>query len=78
MRYILTKINATDIEAIKHLMLENQMQQDTIKTQKLVIGNLSDRVTNTAEYLENNLQSFLYSAEYKTLLSLLKGENNER
>ena len=31
---ILIKINATDIEAIKHLMLENQIQQDTIKKQK--------------------------------------------
>ena len=75
---LLTKINATDIEAIKHLMLENEIQQDTIKTQKLVIGNLSDRVTKVIEYLENDLQSFLYSVEYKTLLDLLKGENNER
>ena len=49
---LLTKINATDIEAIKHLMLENQIQQDTIKTQKLVIGNLSERITKAIEYIE--------------------------
>lgn len=49
---LLTKINATDIEAIKHLMLENQMQQDTIKTQKLVINNLSERITKAIEYIK--------------------------
>ena len=28
------------------------------------------------EYIENDLQSFLYSVEYKTLLEILKGEKN--
>jgi hypothetical protein len=49
---LLTKINATDIEAIKHLMLENQIQQDTIKTQKLVIDNLSERIDKSLRLLE--------------------------
>ncbi len=52
---LLTKINATDIDAIKHLMLENQVQQDTIKKQKLVIDNLSERITKAIDFLENGL-----------------------
>ena len=70
---LLTKINATDIEAIKHLMLENQIQQDTIKTQKLVIDNLSERITKAIEYLETatiDPQSMLH---YRNcLLEILK------
>ena len=70
---LLTKINATDIEAIKHLMLENQIQQDTIKKQKLVIDNLSERITKAIEYLETatiDPQSMLH---YRNcLLEILK------
>ena len=36
---------------------------------------LQDRIDKVIEYIENDLQSFLYSAEYKTLLDILKGDN---
>lgn len=74
------KINQTDINAIEHLMLENQVQQETIKTQKLVIDNLSERITKTIEYInredicidvrDNNL-NYISTNE---LLEILKGE----
>lgn len=77
-----TRINATDIEAIKHLMLENQMQQDTIKTQKLVIGNLSERIDKAIEYIGQELLVYdNESDEYiqgLKIIEILKGEpNNE-
>lgn len=74
-------LNQTDIEAIKHLMLENQIQQDTIKTQKLVIGNLSDRITKAIEYIKNeNLRIVDISKEIPELcdgelLKILKGKS---
>ena len=74
-------LNQTDIEAIKHLMLENQIQQDTIKTQKLVIGNLSDRITKAIEYIKNeNLRIVDISKEIPELcdgelLEILKGKS---
>lgn len=80
---LLTKINATDIEAIKHLMLENQVQQDTIKKQKLVIGNLSDRITKAIKYTEEHRINNPYHYEYNCfmgnarasdLLDILKGD----
>ena len=42
-------------------MLENQMQQDTIKTQKIVITNLNERIDKAIEYIENHS---LYEEEY--------------
>lgn len=78
---LLTKINATDIESIKHLMLENQMQQDTIKTQKLVIGNLSKRITNAIERLEalivfwkkfNPVDNRMEVEQFKGVIEILK------
>lgn len=70
---LLTKINATDIEAIKHLMLENQIQQDTIKTQKLVINNLSGRITKAVEIIENyNLGKYDYSVPPGGIIDLLE------
>lgn len=47
-------LNQTDIEAIRHLMLENKIQQNTIKTQKLVIDNLCERITSAVEYIKAN------------------------
>ncbi len=79
---LLTQIYATDIEAIKHLMLENQMQQDTIKTQKIVITNLSERIDKAMEYMKNNATSNYFDKEKnmfrreEDLLKILKGENN--
>jgi len=49
--------NATDIKAIEHLLLKNKIQQDTIKTQKCVINNLSDRIKNAKDRL-NSLITF--------------------
>ena len=39
------------------------------------IKSLQQRIDKAIEYIENNLQSFLYSIEYKTLLEILKGGN---
>ena len=42
------------------------------------VKNLQQRIDKAIEYIENDLQSFLYSIEYKTLLEILKGgEYNE-
>ena len=60
---LLTKIYATDIETIKHLMLENQMQQDAIKTQKIVITNLNERIDKAIEYMKNNATSNYFDKE---------------
>lgn len=37
---------------------------------------LEDRIIKSVEFLENDLQGFLYSCEYNTLLKILKGEEN--
>lgn len=51
---------------IKEIMrLEREKQQ------------LKDRIEKAIEYIENDLQSFLYSIEYKTLLEILKGDKDE-
>ena len=36
---------------------------------------LQQRIDKAVEYIENDLQSFLYSIEYKTLLNILKGSD---
>ena len=64
---LLTKIYAIDIEAIKHLMLENQMQQDTIKTQNIVITNLSERINKAIEYMKYNDTYNYFDKEKKCL-----------
>ena len=90
---LLTKIYATDIEAIKHLMLENQMQQDTIKTQKIAITNLNERIDKAIDYVENgdllylaskcsviyrnNVEVVAVCDRLNELLEILKGKNNE-
>lgn len=48
---------------IKSLQKENKRQKEIID--------------KTIEYMENNLQDFLYSIEYKTLLDILKGDDDE-
>lgn len=66
-------LNQTDINAIKHLMLENQIQQDTIKTQKLVINNLSERITKAVEIIESyNLGKYDYSVPPGGIIELLE------
>lgn len=72
---LLTKIYATDIEAIKHLMLENQMQQDTIKTQKIVITNLKEVIDKAIEYLDDwlfNVGGMGACMEYKDIKEILE------
>ena len=82
-----TRINATDIDAMKHLMLENQVHQDTIKTQKLVIDNLSERINNSIERLEaliifwkkyNPIDNTMQVGQFEGVIEMLKGETNER
>lgn len=34
-----------------------------------------NKVNEAIEYIENNLQNFSYSVEYKRLLEILRGEN---
>ena len=72
-------LNQTDIEAMKHLMLENQIQQDTIKTQKLVIGNLSERITKSIDLVKKiklhyqQSPTMIPSVEIDKLEEILKG-----
>lgn len=82
-----TRINATDIDAMKHLMLENQVQQDTIKTQKFVIDNLSERINNSIERLEaliifwkkyNPIDNTMQVGQFEGVIEILKGETNEK
>ena len=68
---LLTKIYATDIEAIKHLMLENQMQQDTIKTQNIVITNLNERIDKAIEYVKEH-RYYAHTIDIDYLLKILK------
>ena len=49
---LLTKINATDIEAIKHLMLENQMQQKEIKGYQAMYFDKVMIINKAIEYIE--------------------------
>lgn len=35
------------------------------------------RIDKAVEYIENDLKSFLYSIEYKTLLNILQGSDKE-
>lgn len=37
-----------------------------------------EQIDKAIEYIENDLQSFLYSIEYKTLLEILNGGENNR
>ncbi len=41
------------------------------------VQKLNKVIYKTIEYIENDLKSFLYSIEYKTLLEILTGKGNE-
>lgn len=60
-----TIINKQEIEAIEFILNDNEFLEQQCKKQKRAID-------KAIEYIENNLQSFLYSVEYKTLLDILK------
>lgn len=65
-----TIINSQEIEAIEFMLKDNDKLERQVKNQKEVID-------KTIEYIENDLKSFLYSIEYKTLLEILTGKGNE-
>lgn len=52
-------------DVFKELFNEILNWKETVKKQKKIID-------KAIEYVENDLQSFLYSIEYKTLLDILK------
>ena len=71
-------LNQTDINAIKHLMLENQIQQDTIKTQKLVIENLSERINRAIHKIQLlQMDGEVTIRDLGLIVRDLKGDNNE-
>ena len=75
--------NATDIKAIEHLLLENKIQQDTIKTQKCVINNLSDRINNSKDRLNllilfwkkyNPIDNTMQVGQFEGVIKILDGD----
>ena len=75
--------NATDIKAIEHLLLENKIQQDTIKTQKFVINNLSDRIKNAKDRLNsliifwkkyNPVDNTMQVGQFDGVINILDGD----
>lgn len=72
-------LNQTDINAIKHLMLENQMQHDTIKTQNLVISDLGRRINKAIEFINQrfNENNYLSCGSVARALYILKGDSND-
>lgn len=68
-----------DIEAMKHNynLLVRLIENGESMTQKFENGltykDYKSRIDKAVEYIENDLKSFLYSIEYKTLLNILNG-----
>ena len=64
-----------------HLCCITNLQQENSQLKKKYENAVSDyelekyKNSKAIEYIENDLQSFLYSIEYKTLLEILKGGN---
>lgn len=65
-----TTINTQEIEAIEFMLKINEELEQQCEKQK-------EAINKAIEYIENNLQGFLYSVEYKTLLDILKGDDDE-
>ncbi len=69
-------------QGIEELQQENkELKEDINKYKRLGYkhlqeqnNKLEERIEKAIEYIENDLQSFLYSIEYKKLLELLKGD----
>ena len=53
----------------------NVNNYNKMKKERDLYKNIVDKAI---EYIENDLQSFLYSVEYKTLLEILRGGENNR
>ena len=69
-------LNQTDIEAIKHLLLENQIQQDVMVKYKLKTEKLEDANNEAREYVNNHIHQetftgYMDSYELKKLLQIL-------
>ena len=72
-----------DVEGLCECPRYNEKDRTCIGCKELAIKTileenikLQQRIDKAIEYIENNLQSFLYSVEYKTLLEIL-GDNDE-
>ena len=74
---LLTKINATDIKAIKHLMLENQTQQDFINTQNKLIHDLEMNISKAIKFIEEYQYLIVDSDSKEELLEILRGTKDE-
>ena len=61
------------LEYLVNQMYYNYLNQNEAKELIDYIIYLSKRIDNAVQYIENDLQSFLYSIEYKKLLDILKG-----
>lgn len=60
--------NGVPVEEAKAIGTFIETLEQQVEKQEKVID-------KAIEYMENNLQGFLYSVEYKTLLDILKGGN---
>lgn len=58
-------------EGYKNIIKSYQIETNDLYKENL---QLKERIEKSIEYIENDLQSFLYSIEYKKLLELLKGD----
>ena len=77
-----TRLNATDIEAIKHLMVENQIQQDNIIKRNLAINDFIKIITKVEKYLKDNgidiemMESCnIYDVNGIELMKILRGKD---
>lgn len=76
-------LNATDIEAIKHLMLENQMQHKEIKGYQAMYFDKVMIINKAIECIEKVLNSYKENPENALglniigLLKILKEDNKE-
>ena len=66
-------MNKERLEYLVNEMYYNYLEQNEAKELIDYIVDLEKRIKNSIEYIENDLQSFLYSIEYKKLLDILKG-----
>lgn len=55
-------------EVLEFIIYETSTRDDIIQTRDVYKRTIDKAI----EYIENNLQGFLYSVEYKTLLDILK------
>lgn len=66
-------MNKERLEYLVNEMYYNYLEQNEAKELIDYIEDLQRRIDNAILYIENDLQSFLYSIEYNKLLDILKG-----